>query len=235
MSHKWIAYIILHMNYKNKRTEEQKCISVKGNIVTTPLYIYFSVALCLTCLIGCGQQQKATGNAISTEPNEVSRTMQVAEDVLIKMHFDIAKADYGRGYIRTRPLAGAQFFEFWRSDNVGLDNQLLSNMHSIRRIVELNITNSDGNPDIDCKVYVQRLSIPQREIWSNSQAYQAFTRSSLEFQRLELNPEQEKDMAWLDLDRDTKLEKEILKRISSTTAKKDKVAKGKTDTAGDNL
>ncbi|MBN2588870.1 MAG: hypothetical protein JXA96_03330 [Sedimentisphaerales bacterium] len=193
------------------------------------------VPLCLICLSGCGQQQTTTNNAIAAETNEISRTMQAAEKVLIKMHFDIAKADYGKGYIRTRPLAGAQFFEFWRSDNVGMDNQLLSNMHSIRRIVELNISNSDGTMNTDCKVHVQRLSIPQRKISSSSQAFQTFTRSSLSFQRLELYPEQEKDMAWLELDRDTELETEILKRLSSTMDKKYSKIQSEVQTSGEEL
>ena len=216
------------MNYnKNKKlTEQMHKIS---------LCLSFFVALCLICISGCSQQQTTTGNAIaSVETNEVSRTMRAAEDVLIKMHFDIEKADFEKGYIKTRPLAGAQFFEFWRSDNVGTDNQLLSNMHSIRRIVELNISDPNGNLDTECKVYVQRLSIPQREITSTSQAFQLFTRSSLSFQRLELNPEQEKGMAWLNLDRDTKLEEEILKRISSTMGKKDQNKQSETQPVGEN-
>ncbi len=196
----------------------------------------FFVALCLICIAGCGQNQKATGNAvITTETNKVSWTMQAAEEVLIKMHFDIAKADYEKGYIRTRPLAGAQFFEFWRSDNVGMDNQLLSNMHSIRRIVEFNITNSNGILETDCKVHVQRLSIPQREMWSSSQTFQTFTRSSLSFQRLELHPEQEKEMEWLELDRDAKLEAEILKCLSSTMDKKYSKIQSDVQTSGEEL
>lgn len=206
---------------------EQKC--------RISLYLCFFAALCLFYVSGCGQNQKVSGNAITTEGNEVSRTMQAAENVLIKMYFDIEKADYDKGYIRTRPLAGAQSFEFWRSDNVGLDNQLLSNMHSIRRIVELNISNPDGKLNTDCKVLVQRLSMPQREITSRARAYQMFTRSSISFQRLELNPEQEKGMAWLDLDRDTKLEAEILKRISSTMEKKYRVTQSETQPSGDKL
>ena len=199
------------------------------------LCLCFFAALCLICISGCGRQQTTTGNAITTETNEVSRTMQAAEEVLIKMHFDIAKADYEKGYIRTRPLAGAQFFEFWRNDNVGMDNQLLSNMHSIRRIVEFNISNSDGTLDTDCIVHIQRLSIPQREMWSSSQTFQTFTRSSLSFQRLELHPDQEKEMEWLELDRDSKLEEEILKRISSTMDKKYSKIQSESQTSGEEL
>ncbi len=223
------------MNYKNKRTKEHKCISAKGNILKISLCLCYFVPLCLICLSGCGRQQTTTNAIAATETNEVSRKMQAAEDILIKMHFDIAKADYEKGYIRTRPLAGAQFFEFWRSDNVGMENQLLSNMHSIRRIVELTISDSNGNLNIDCKVHVQRLSIPQREKGSSSQTFQTFTRSSLDFQRLELYPEQEKEMEWLELDRDSKLEEEILKRISSKTDNKYSKVQDETRTSGEEL
>ncbi|MBN1971999.1 MAG: hypothetical protein JW787_00040 [Sedimentisphaerales bacterium] len=199
-------------NDNHKKVKVQKC--------RIYLCLCLFVPLCLICFAGCGHQQKAAGNAISPETNEVSRTMQAAEDVLGKMHFEIEKADYNEGYIRTRPLAGAQFFEFWRTENIGAENQLLSNMHSIRRIVELNISNQNENLSTDCKVQIQRLSIPQREITSSARAYQMFTRSSISMQRLEMNPEQEKGMTWIDLDRDAKLEAEILKRINTIVDKK---------------
>ena len=79
------------MNYnKNKKlTEQMHKIS---------LCLSFFVALCLICISGCSQQQVTTGNAMVTETSEVSRAMQAAEDVLIKMHFDIAKADYEKTF-----------------------------------------------------------------------------------------------------------------------------------------
>ena len=206
-------------------------MSLKKNTFKISFLFCAFMALCLICISGCGQQQVTTGNTIAAETSEVSRTMQAAENVLIKMHFDIDKSDYDKGYIRTRPLPGAQFFEFWRSDNVGLDNQLLSNMHSIRRIVELDINETNT----DCKVYVQRLSIPPREMSSSSQAFQTFTRSSLYFQRLELHPRQAREMEWLELDRDTELEAEILKRISSQINKKYSKLQSDSQSSGEEL
>ena len=188
------------MKIENKKSE----IKLENTrICKSCLPVFALFCLLSFILAGCGHSQKAAFKEIPTESTQTSRTMQAAEDVL--------------GQIRTRPLAGAQFFEFWRSDNVGFDNQLLSNLHSIRRIVELNI---DKQSNIECIVHVQRLSIPQREITSSSQAYNMFTRSNLSYQRLELNPEQEKGMVWIELDKDKKLEAEILKRISSAIEKK---------------
>ncbi len=154
------------------------------------------------------------------------QAMEVAEDILVKMHFTIEKADANpatlgtntrrwRGFIRTRPLPGAQFFEFWRSDNVGAGNWLESNLHSIRRVVELNMSEQDEGLCINCDVQIYRLSLPERRVSSSARAYDMFSASSPALQRIQLNPKQKEDMAGIDLGKDTQLAAEILKRISS--------------------
>jgi hypothetical protein len=190
------------------------------------LFICIFMFLPLILLTGCSQNQKTAVNKVSTEKTAILHTMKAAEDVLVKMSFEIEKADYNEGYIRTRPLAGAQFFEVWRRDNVGAENQLLANMHSIRRIVELDISEQNNELKIDCKVHVQRLSIPQRETTSSARAYGMFTRSSRTLQRLMLNSEQEKGLVWVELDNDARLPQEILKRIFSAMDKSDKATVG---------
>jgi len=159
--------------------------------------------------------------------------MEIAEEVLAKMRFTIEKADADpatpgidtrrwRGFIRTRPLAGAQFFEFWRSDNVGADNWLESNLHSIRRVVELNMSEQDEGPPqsgnrlcINCDVQKYRLSLPEHQVSSSARAYEMFSESSPALQNLRLNPEQKAGMAWIDLGKDRQLAAEILKRIEN--------------------
>jgi hypothetical protein len=141
--------------------------------------------------------------------------MQVAENVLAGMYFTIEKADVDVGLIRTRPLPGAQFFEFWRSDNVGADNTFAANIHTIRRSVTLNISQQDKQLKIGCEVQTQRLSLPERQISSSAKVYGMFSRSGPLLQRLILNPEQAKQMAWIEQDRDSLLEAEILKRVEA--------------------
>ncbi len=159
------------------------------------------------------------------------QAMETAEDVLAKMHFTIEKADtdpatlgidtpHWRGFIRTRPLSGAQLFEFWRSDNVGADNWLESNLHSIRRVVELTISEQEEGPPqngnrlcINCEVQKYRLSMPEHQVSSSARAYKMFSESNSAFQNLRLNPEQKAGMAWIDLGKDKQLAAEILKRI----------------------
>ena len=169
--------------------------------------------VCGLLLAGCAEQQQyPAAKPIRVENTDKLRVMEAAEDVLVKMHFTIEKANPENGFIRTKPLQGAQFFEFWRSDNVGADNWLASNLHSIRRIVELNINEQDKDLYVDCDVKIYRLSLPEREIRS-VHVYDLFSTSCPTLQKIQLHPEQKADMAWIDLGKDGQLATEILKRI----------------------
>jgi len=156
----------------------------------------FSV-LCVLLLAGCVKQQRyETIEQICVPDMDKAEVMQIAEDVLAKMHFTIDKADSESGVIITRPLPGAQFFEFWRSDNVGNFNAAEANLHSIRRTAQIDIKPQDNKIFISCDVQVQRLSVPEFEI------------RNLKFEIPALG-----GMEWIDLGNDTMLETEILKRI----------------------
>jgi uncharacterized protein YcfL len=176
--------------------------------------MYLTVCITTLFLSGCASQQQFEAIEQICIPNlERQAAMQAAEDVLGDMHFTIAKLDDRSGYIKTGPLTAAQWFEFWRSDNVGAFNAAEANLHSIRRTVELNIEQQDEKLCVGCEVNVQRLSIPEYEVTSSSQAYAMFSASKPSMQRLELRPEQKRAIVWVDLGRDTILETEILKRI----------------------
>lgn len=182
-----------------------------------PRHITFVCGLwsvvCGLLLAGCAEQQQyGAAKPIRVENIDKLQVMEAVEDVLVKMHFTIDKANADDGFIRTKPLLGAQFFELWRSDNVGTGNWLSSNLHSIRRIVELNINEQDKDLDINCDVKIYRLSLPERENRS-AHAYDLFSTSSSTVQRIQLHPEQKADMAWIDLGKDEQLAAEILKRI----------------------
>ena len=187
----------------------------------------YALMMCALILAGCAQQtsappsMKLLGSVLHIEQHQgidTSDLMKVAEDVLAGMYFAIDKADANVGVIRTRPLPAAQFFEFWRSDNVGADNTLAANIHTIRRTVTLNISQQDKELQIGCEVQAHRLSMLERQVSSSARIYGIFSQSSPLLQRLILNPEQKKDMAWIDLGRDSRLEAEILKRIEAKIA-----------------
>ncbi|MHC4430567.1 MAG: hypothetical protein ACYTBS_01885 [Planctomycetota bacterium] len=178
-----------------------------------------ALMICALAFAGCGQpQQKVVVVPISVPDTDKAEVLEVAEDVLARMHFTIEKADVPSGLIRTRPLPGAQFFELWRSDNVGDENSLLANLHTIRRTVELDVSRHGDQLQIDCDVRVQRLSLPERDVSSSARVYAMFTRSSPSRPRMSFDVEQRKDIAWIDLEDDTALAARILKRIERRLA-----------------
>jgi hypothetical protein len=183
--------------------------------------------------LGCGlftagcaeQQQYQTPEPILIKNTNKLQVMEIAEDVLAKMHFTIDKANNEIGYIKTKPLSGAKSFEFWRSDNIGANNQMLSDIHSIRRVVELNITEENNGLNINCNAKIFKLSLPERDINSSARAYELFSKSSSGLQNLQITPEQKADMTWIDLGNDQELAAEILKRIKKQIVSKQTVSK----------
>jgi len=174
-------------------------------------YRLFLLAGCvgLSLCAGCAttparQEQRVQVEQVCVTNIDKPQAMQIAEDVLTAMHFAIEKADLDSGLIRTRPLSGAQFFEFWRSDNVGPFYAALANLHSIRRIAEVRIQQQGDKVFIRCDVQIQRLSVPEHEATGSPGA---------PVRRLTPTPEQEKGITWIDLGKDTLLSTEILNRI----------------------
>lgn len=168
-------------------------------------------------LAGCGgsTQRVSPAQQLRSADAGTAEIVRAARVVLSRMHFAIEKADPDSGIVRTGPLAGAQFFELWRSDNTTLGDAIESNIHSIRRSVELSVRQDDDAPVVHCIVRVQRLSLPGEEVASVSQAYRIHSRSDPDLQRLLLTPQQRARMAWIDLDNDDALAAEILRRVDN--------------------
>ncbi len=217
---------------------------------TTSLILHFAFCILIfhsaLILAGCARQSQLSspnrrdGLRQDTIVPDTGKTkaMEIAEDVLTRMDFTIDKFDPNSGFIKTRPLPGAQFFELWRSDNIGTKNWINSNLHSIRRTAEINFVpssvysvlrkESQGEQrtiKINCIVKIQRLSLPARDVTSSARAYQMFSMSSPALQTLQIHPEQQRRMAWIDLGRDTELETEIMKRMLKNLKCKVKNAK----------
>ncbi|MBN1816326.1 MAG: hypothetical protein JW828_03140 [Sedimentisphaerales bacterium] len=165
-------------------------------------------------LSGCAQvQQPMPSTPLGITTMQKARAMEVAQDVLRDLLFEVEKYDVDQGVIRTRPLSGAQFFELWRQDNVTSQATAEASLHSLRRTAELSFTVESGEVIVTCAVQVRRLSIPEMEIAGMTQAASLYTHSDASLQELRLNAEQARNMAWIDLGRDPALEKRILTRI----------------------
>ncbi len=170
-------------------------------------------------LAGCHTQHSyCVIEQVCVPQRSIADVMQAAEEVLADMRFTIDKADTDIGIIKTRPLPGAQLFEFWRDDNVGAFNTAEANIHTIRRVIQLHVSQDGEQLCVHCDVQTYRLSLPEHEVTSSAQAYQMFSRSTPSMQKLELYPEQKKGMAWICLGKDTRLTTEILNRIEKRIA-----------------
>jgi hypothetical protein len=209
---KKVLLSLRHCKYNHTKLEGT--VIVKGRNANNTISLYaVSLAVLLT-LVGCAPTQRCEPRTqIRLRDTSKAELMKAAQDVLGRMHFSIEKADSNVGYIRTKPLPGAQFFEFWRSDNVGEFNSLEANLHSIRRTVVLDVAEKDNRSVISCDVQVQRLSIPEQHVTSSSRAYAMFSESTAAMQRLRLHREQRSRMAWLDLGKDPELATAVLERI----------------------
>ena len=189
----------------------------RGKIKMNKVESLFMVCAGLMLLAGCAEtQQYKTIEKICVPNLEKAKAMEAAEKVIGEMGFIVAKADAERGYLRTRPLRGAQFFEFWRKDNVGAFNTAEANLNSIRRIVELNISQEQGQLCIGCVVKTQRLNLPERQVYSSARVYEIFSTSSPAKQKLELDSKQK---GWMDLGKDAKLATKILRRLEKQISK----------------
>jgi len=165
------------------------------------------LGLCAGCATTPARQdQHVEVEQVCATNVDKSQAVQIAQDVLAEMHFAIEKADPNTGLIKTWPLSGAQFFEFWRSDNVGLFNAALANLHSIRRTAEVRVQPQGDRVFIRCDVQIQKLSLPEQGPTGSPGA---------PLRMLALSPEQAKSMTWIDLGKDPELAGEILRRISS--------------------
>jgi hypothetical protein len=181
---------------------------IRWTLLTIP-FLFVTLIL----LTGCAQKQQIKPEPICLANMDLQAAMNQTELVLLKMNFVVTKADINAGIMRTKPLPGGQFFEIWRKDNRDNYSRAMSNIHSIQRTAELNFTPKNEQLCIDCNVVIERLSIPEKEIDSSARAYSMFSGSNESMQALFLNEEQEKNMSWVDIGRDNRLEKYILDKI----------------------
>ena len=148
----------------------------------------------------------------------LDEAMQAGEDVLGRLRFSINKYDPAAALIQTAPYEGAHFFEFWRMDDASKCDRAYSNIHSIRRFVELNFSQQNGQLCINCRVDMQRLSLPEEEVSGSGKAFSIFSESEETRQSLKVNPKQAKEMAWIDMEPDNRLAAKILKKIEKKIA-----------------
>ncbi len=183
-------------------------------------WIFILVCGLIVLSAGCAEQQQFTPiERICVPGAEKAEVMAAADAVLGEMLFAVSKLDAESGVIRTRPLSGAQFFEFWRKDTVGEFNRAEANIHSVRRTVDLTIDQQAGQVCVECNARVERLSLSElQDTRGRTQKYDKFSGIRLSTRKIELVDEEKN---WLDMGRDARLETEILKRIEKKQRSKE--------------
>lgn len=175
------------------------------------------VVLGLFVLVSGCSSPANTGQPTETPIYQVklskAQTLHLARNVLLGYQFRIMKEDASAGTLRTYPLSGAQFFEFWRRDGRGSFSALESNLHSVQRIVEITLWEQAPGTAFSCVVRAERLSVPGHGIESDSQAYRMLSDSSRSLQKLKLTPYQQRNMEWIDLGLDWGLSEDIATEI----------------------
>jgi hypothetical protein len=170
----------------------------------------------LVWLTGCTENKYiVTTDRICASAESKADAMAVAKKVLAQMSFSIEKFDVETGFIKTRPLSGAQSFEFWRCDSVGSFNQAEADLQTLRRTVELNLSDQAGQLCINCKAITERLSISHDQAASDQSR---MIMSSAQRSARKIAGELKTNATWLNLGRDSQLETEIIKRIESRLA-----------------
>jgi hypothetical protein len=182
----------------------------------TRLFRFTILAMVIFYVVGCASAPKSPMAATETRcigsyPDY--QVMEVAENVIADMQFTIEKFDVEQGYLSTRPLTGAQLFELWRSDTRGFYNTAASNIHTIQRVVELELKGTGGSSCIDCRVYLKRLSAPPMKVASRGELASRYGEG------LGFEEEQMARMEWVDMGRDGNLEKYIIDKIESKLQK----------------
>ena len=176
-------------------------------------------AVLLFSFAGCSRpQQVVSSDPVCLPKIDLDRAMEAARTTLQEMQFSIEKYDLEARYIRTRPLSGAQFFQLWRQDNASAYTSAEANLKSLRRIVEIEATPYPNRTCIECRVYVQQLSLPEQPVEGVISMAAGYTDSSAIKQTLRLESEQLKKMEWLDKGLDRALEQKILEKIRRKAA-----------------
>jgi hypothetical protein len=168
---------------------------------------------------GCSRVKMMQAQPVCIEAASQDKLMRACEKMLVSMQFQIEKYDEESGVIRTRPLRGKQFFEFWRSDNASGFDAAESNLQSLQRTAELTFETQASRVCVTCVVDTRRLSLPEEPIQSYYQAAGIYTGSGASKQRLEVKGDRLEEMRWIDLGRDEALEQKMLTKIQRLVKK----------------
>ena len=179
-------------------------------------FLIITVSFVILLLIGCTEKRKPQWEAIAVEKASFDQVWDACLDSLKDRGLEVDRQDRRFGLIVSEPTVGQQAFEFWRKDAVSSDDLLLSSLHTIRRIVAINVT-SQGPMKFEVRVeaQAQRASIPGDQLDNAAEAFELVRQygvpaapSRSDYLRPQAEP------VWVDIGREPDLEQYILEDIS---------------------
>ena len=204
--------------------------------LTHPAVIGLGMLLALSAgTTGCQAPQPPTSpTEMVLHVVEYERFLDDALSLLRSCDFAPDYVDRSRGRIITKPATSGQWFEFWRVDSQGDYQKLESSLHTMRRIVRVNVEPLDApgsapanertatrQPVVDhtpgpyriaVEVEKLRYSAPERQVTTASGALAIYN------ERLPttegLRGARNRQEAWGSLGRDGLLEAVLLKRLA---------------------
>ncbi len=141
--------------------------------------------------------------------------------LLRRRNFTPERVDRGAGVVVTRPSTGQQWFEIWRRDSIGGYQLLESSIHTVRRIVSVQLDPLEPEqPDdkfrVSVRVDKQRYSAPERQVTTASGALAIYSERLPTTEGLLAS--RTKGEHWVPLGRDVQLELYLLDMITRATA-----------------
>jgi len=184
--------------------------------------VFVLLLLLVGFLAGCGSlSQKLQESQCDYITGDPAIIWQICQRELKKRGFELDRVDRRSGTIETFPLTSRQWFEFWRQDVVGEAALMESSLHTVRRIVSVQLQPAEGNRSrLQCQVAVERLSASRPSAGGLTRAEDIF--SDMISGSPALGPQGRGDYRqrqWVPLGRDLSLEKAIMTSISRVLPK----------------
>lgn len=149
----------------------------------------------------------------------MAEMVDLCEEVLLDLTFDIDKSDVASGVVLSRPLRGGQFFEFWRRDNQGGFNNAESNIHSLRRTARFDLAESEGKVCVTCLVDVERLSLSNMGASEPGYKYDKMSSRNIRLANMQVDVSG-KEKSWIDMGGDYRLESELMERLAKKVSQR---------------
>jgi hypothetical protein len=180
-------------------------------------------ALCVLLLAasaaaGCARIPAARqDNPLILAETDAAKAEKVVRRVLVDMRFEIEYPASGPGVVTTVPLTGAQWFESWRDDSVGVSERAGASLHTTRRRVTVTVIPMDRGSKVLVKVLKERASAPNLAPESVSHSMHLFS-SPEESELIRQDELAKTDYVWISLGHDEALEQYLLNRFQKTLA-----------------